>query len=269
MADIDLHTHSRFFHAFPGRPTWYDKFGAQLLVATARARGLDGIAITNHDYYTDFDLPTGDLTVLPGIEISTTAGHLLLVGPDPPTSTKPNGISPEEAVALARERGCAVVMAHPYRNSHIKDLDVPVDAVEVNGKRSGPTTVLEELAAQRDLPLVGGSDAHFPNEVGRAFATVDVESVTPENVAQAIRDGRTEFRVMDRFPDQYIRRLYGIVHRLKGHTEPDTTAGEGGPASVTRTTLDGKGGEPSELRPEKQLTKGDERTETEQDSPTD
>jgi len=219
MADVDLHTHSRFFHGFESRPTWYDEIGARLHVAVARARDLDAIAITNHDYYTEFDFDTGDVTVIPGIEISSTAGHILVVGPNPPNMTKPNRLTPEEVIEAAHERDCAAIMAHPYRNSRIKDMDVPVDAVEVNGKRSQSTTLIEELAADWGLPLVGGSDAHYPIEVGRAFTAMDVDSVTPESAVDAIRDGRTDFRRIERFPDRYIRRAYGHVHRLKGHTE--------------------------------------------------
>lgn len=218
MADIDLHTHTRFFHSFPGRRTPFDGIGARALFAAARSRGLDAVAVTNHDYHTGFDFDTGDLTVLPGIEISSTAGHLLVVGPDPPNWTAPGEITPQRVVDLAHDRDCAVIMAHPYRNSQIRELDVGVDAVEVNGKESRPPGLVADLATELGLPLVGGSDAHVPIEVGRAFSTVDVDRVTPENVVEAIRDGRTDFRVVERPQDRYLRRLYGVVHRLKGHT---------------------------------------------------
>jgi predicted metal-dependent phosphoesterase TrpH len=220
MADVDLHTHTRFFHSFPGRRTWFDGTGARLLVAVARSRGLDAVAVTNHDYHTRFDFDTGDLTMLPGIEVSSTAGHLLVVGPDPPRWTNPGEMTPGEVVDLAHDRGCAVVLAHPYRNSRIRDLDVAVDAVEVNGKESRPPDAVRDLAAERNLPLVGGSDAHFPGEVGRAYTTVDVDRVTPESVVGAIGNDRTDFRVVDRRRDRYLRRLYGLIHRLRGHTDP-------------------------------------------------
>lgn len=34
------------------------------------------------------------------------------------------------------------------------------------------------------------------------------------------RDGRTAFRVVERAGDRHLRRLYGAIHRLKGHTGP-------------------------------------------------
>lgn len=219
MVAIDLHTHSRFFHGFQSRPTWYDGLGFRALVATARSRNLDAIAVTNHDYFSDFDVRTGDLTVVPGIEISTTSGHLLVVGEDPPSVTKPSRMSPAKALALARERNCAAIMAHPFRNSRLKETDLQFDAVEVNGKRSRSPSNIEDLAAEHDLPLVGGSDAHYPLEVGRTYTEVAVESVTPGRVVEAIWDGRTDYRTVDRFYDRSIRRTYRVIHRLKGHIE--------------------------------------------------
>jgi predicted metal-dependent phosphoesterase TrpH len=225
MVDIDLHTHSRFFHGFEARPTPYDKLGLQIQVAVARVRNLDAIAVTNHDYAVDFDAEIADLTVLPGIEISSSAGHLLVVGPDPPRQTNPNRMSPDDVVDIAHERDCAVIMAHPFRNSHVKETDADVDAVEVNGKRPQPTKLVEELATKKDLPIVGGSDAHYPVEIGRVYTRIDIDEVTPENVVEAIKDGRTEYRITDRFPDQFIHRLYSITHRLKGHTEKIVNTG--------------------------------------------
>lgn len=229
---VDLHTHSRFFHVAPSRPTPYDRTGLRLQAAAARARGLDAIALTNHDYYADLGVDTGDLRIIPGIEISTTEGHLLVVGPDPPTASKPERMTPEEAVSLARKRDCAAILAHPYRNSRLKETDIGFDAVEVNGKRSQSPEKIEELAAERGLPLVGGSDAHFPFEVGRTYTELEVDELTPEAVVAAIRDGRTTHRSIDSALDKDIRQIYGAIHRLKGHVqETDAVAArEGEPA---------------------------------------
>jgi len=219
MFEIDLHTHSRFFHGFEGRPTAFDKIGFRLNVAVARARGLDGIAITNHDYYTSFDVDTDGLTIIPGIEISTSEGHLLVVGPDPPRQTLAGEMSPIEAAGLARERGCAVVMAHPFRSGTVKDSGVAVDAVEVNGKHPQTAAMVEVLAGDRSLPLVGGSDAHYPVEIGRVITRIEAEELTPESVVDAIRSGRTEYRTVARFPDRYIEKLYAVVHKFKHERE--------------------------------------------------
>jgi len=125
--DCDLHTHSRFFHLSPAVGTAYDPFGVRLSLRVAHRRGLDGIAITNHDFFRPETI-TAD-TCLPGIEISTTAGHLLVVGPDPPTRTEPGELDPLAAVELAHDHGCAAIIAHPLRNSTLVDYDAPYDAI--------------------------------------------------------------------------------------------------------------------------------------------
>lgn len=216
MVAVDLHTHTRFFHGFSGRPTAFDPVGARLLVALAKWRGLDAIAVTNHNYYSSFD--TGGVTVIPGIEVSTTNGHVLLVGPDPPTRTTPGALTPKETVEIAHERDCAAIVAHPFRHSSVRDHDLPFDAYEVNGKRSVAIDHIQQLSDNKETPLVGGSDAHYPFEVGRAYTRAEIDEVTPESVVDAIRDGRVDYRLNETIPLRLMRRFYGLIHRLKGHT---------------------------------------------------
>jgi len=226
MYDIDLHSHTRFFHGFEGRPTAFDRTGFRLNVAVAHARGLDAIAVTNHDYYTSFDVATGDLEIIPGMEISTTRGHLLVIGPNPPARTEPGALTPEEAISLAREHECAVVLPHPFRDSTVRDAEVAVDAVEVNGKHPQNAPMVEELAEQKDLPLVGGSDAHYPIEIGRVVTKIEADELTTDTVVQAIKSENTDYETVQRFPDRYIRKLYSAIHwfkRVTSEAAPTTT----------------------------------------------
>lgn len=212
---VDLHAHTRFFHAFPGEPTPFDPVGARLLGALARRRGLDAVALTNHDYYEPYD-PDGVLA-LPGVEISTTRGHVLAVGPDPPSRTGPGALSPREAVVIARERGCAAVLPHPYRRGSVRETDARFDAVELNGKHVDTHDRARDLAARRDLPLVGGSDAHYPFEVGRAYTRVDADELTAESLVAAVREERVEPVVAGRRLDRALEPIYRLIHRRKGY----------------------------------------------------
>jgi predicted metal-dependent phosphoesterase TrpH len=214
MYAVDLHAHTRFFHGFPRAGRAFDPVGARLLGWAARVRRLDGVATTNHDYYRD--LPVAGVAAIPGIEVTTTRGHVLVVGPDPPRATEPGTLTPEEAVALAHDRGCAAVIAHPYRNSTVREADADFDAIEVNGKGTRSHEWVRRLARQRDLPVVGGSDAHWPVEVGRAFTLVDADELAPEAVVAAIRDGRVAARVDTGPTQQALRRAYRAVHGRKG-----------------------------------------------------
>ena len=230
---IDLHAHTRFFHGHPGAAAAFDPVGARVLAWTARARGLDGVALTNHDYYRAIGggaLPES-VSLVPGIEVSTTHGHVLVVGPHPPVETEPGELSPGEVVDLAHDRGCAAIVAHPYRNSTVRDLDLPFDAIEVNGKHPRTHAWAAELADERGLPLVGGSDAHYPIEVGRAYTRIDVDDPTPAEVADAIRNGSVEPVVDDHLFHRLTRRLYSEIHDQKGQVDrPDEgTPGVGAP----------------------------------------
>lgn len=208
-AVVDLHTHSRFFHRPPDQFSEYDHAGVRMAAAAARARGVDRIAVTNHDYHRPA-VRTG--RTLPGIEISTTDGHVLVVGPDPPERTEPGVLTPAETVALAHDRGCAAIVAHPFRRSSVADSGAAFDAVELNGKRPERRTRVRSLAERLDVPVVGGSDAHVPVAVGRTATLVDVEQPTPTAVVAAIRRGKVTPVVRSTPVDWVMQRCYRAYH---------------------------------------------------------
>lgn len=214
MFRVDLHAHTRFYHSPRGHPTPFDPLGARLLAWYARRRGLDAVAVTNHDYRVDYQPP--GVTLLPGIEISTSRGHVTVVGPDPPERTDPGVLSPTEAVDLAHDHDCVAILAHPFRGSTARRSAAEFDAVELNGKHPDTHAKVRALAERRGLPLVGGSDAHFPFEVGRGYTAVDADELTPEAVVAAIRDGRVEPVFHERRTDRLLEPLYRAVHRHRG-----------------------------------------------------
>jgi len=213
MFTIDLHAHTRFFHGFPGEPTAYDPIGARLLARWGRRSGLDGVALTNHDYYRPFDRVTGRPRFIPGVEVTTTDGHLLVVGPDPPCRTVPGERTPEEVVSRAHDNGCAAIVPHPYRRSRVRESDAAFDAVEINGKHPDNADRVRELAESLDVPVVGGSDAHFPFEVGRTATRIEAPELTPEAVVTAIREGAVEVEVRNSPVDEFMRAGYEYTHR--------------------------------------------------------
>lgn len=226
MLSIDLHTHTRFFHGYDRIASRFDPYGHAALTTVANRRGLDGVALTNHDYYRPLGDPFEEFLSIPGIEISTTEGHIVVLGPDPPTRTNEGELTPEEAVSLAHERGCVAILAHPFRNSTIRETDIAFDAIECNGKHPRTWRLVREIARERKIPLVGGSDAHYPFEVGRAYTRIDANP-TPESIAEAIREGRVEPALSDDPLSRLLRRGYRRVHERKGHFE--TTPGIGTP----------------------------------------
>ena len=189
MYNIDLHTHTTFNQSFKGRVT--EQANLRILSRIAALRGLDGIAVTNHNFSRPPRTVNG-VVFLPGIEVSTTAGHVLVIGPNPPQSTAPRKLSPSEVVEMAHQRGCAAIIPHPHRKSNVKSSYASFDAVEINGKHPYTADVVRKLAKERGVPIVGGSDAHLPIEIGNTYTQVNADELTAESVVEAIRSHKVE-----------------------------------------------------------------------------
>src|SRR2546430_7099332 len=120
--NIDLHTHSFFSGDGISSP--------EDMIAAARAKGLHGIAITDHNTCAAINyllqkvlmrldgLPVDDFLVLPGVEATTADGHLLCIGAELPYL---KGKPAREVCDIISERGGIVNPAHPY---HLLWLDI-------------------------------------------------------------------------------------------------------------------------------------------------
>ncbi|PYJ25511.1 MAG: metal-dependent phosphoesterase [Verrucomicrobia bacterium] len=135
--NIDLHTHSFFSGDGISSP--------EDLIAAGRAKGLHGLAITDHNtcdaitYLLEKGLmrldgqPVDNFIVLPGVEITTADGHLLCIGAELPYL---KGKPAREVCEIIHERGGLAIPPHPYdlfragiRLSTLETL--PIDAIEV------------------------------------------------------------------------------------------------------------------------------------------
>ncbi len=159
-----------------------------------KAKGLDGIAVTEHD---NFDPPSfDDVLIIPGIEVSTRDGHVIGFGV---RQAIPPGLSADETIRRIHDQQGVAIVPHPYdpvsKCVKLSELQEHPDAVEtVNA--DALSFYISNWLARRDaarfgLPQVGGSDSHIPQSIGDAFTVVDAESRTIEGVLQAIRQGKT------------------------------------------------------------------------------
>jgi len=119
----------------------------------------------------------------------------------------------EEVVSQAHRNGCAAIIAHPYRRSRVRESDAEFDAVEINGKHPDNAERVRALAESLEIPVVGGSDAHYPFEVGRTVTRIEAPELTPEAVVTAIREGAVAVDVRDSRVDELMRTGYEYVHR--------------------------------------------------------
>lgn len=192
MLRVDIHVHTAYSD---GRGT------VRQVLDAAGARGLDGIAITDHDTlhgYLEARSYSGNLLVLPGYEVVTDAGHVLVLGLEelPPRVGRAEY---EGLVGWARGKGGLVVLAHPAagRLRLSRWARCKPDAVEVMNA-SYPTSRYFarkglEVAERLGVPGVGGSDAHLPREVGNAYTIAEVDGRDYGEFIGAVRRGSVRF----------------------------------------------------------------------------
>jgi predicted metal-dependent phosphoesterase TrpH len=173
----------------------------ELVDAALRAE-LDGLAVTDHDTQANVGAVVAaappELDIIPGVELSTTAGHLLALG----LEEVPSPDNPLSVVEHVHSAGGVAVLSHPFdtfREHYTTDLAAlaaTVDGVEtVNSRclRASFNRRATAFAAEHGLAVTGGSDAHFPSEVGRAT------TVVPDSPIEGIRAGTTAARGRGRY----------------------------------------------------------------------
>ncbi len=190
------------------------------LVESARGRGLDALCITEHDVrWPDEELEDAsrllNFPLIPGVELSTDVGHVLVFGP----LARPLwlGYRFEQLVEEVSKTGTAIVLPHPVRRvagerakaaRHVEPSPETVAGWEhwslvhaIEAMSTQTISAEHELTAAAlrvaPMPSVGASDAHGPGLAG-TFATdfsasiVDVEGLAAEIRAGHVRPVRFE-----------------------------------------------------------------------------
>lgn len=203
---IDLHAHTY--------PKSDDSFvSVDELVDAARQHGLDGICLTEHDDFWPVDAAR-ELTrrhgilVIPGAEINTDAGHVLVFGLHQYKfgMHKPSFLRQE-----ADRHGAVLIAAHPYRRRFLADpgedptvrsemlnraLDDEMlrlfDAVESHNGRGKETENLfsEDLRRGLCLPGTGGSDTHYLRQMGTAATLFERRITSLDELVAELKAGR-------------------------------------------------------------------------------
>jgi predicted metal-dependent phosphoesterase TrpH len=193
--NIDLHTHSFFSGDGVSSP--------EELIAAAKAKGLQGIAITDHNtcdaitYLLDNGLmrmdggPVDNFLVVPAVEVTTAEGHLLCIGATLPFL---KGKPALDVFQMIHERGGLAIPPHPYdlfragiRFSTLETL--PIDAIEVFNAATTLrryNTYAFKYAQVRGLPMTAASDAHHAAAVGTAYTILHTEDLSVRGVLAQI-----------------------------------------------------------------------------------
>lgn len=202
---IDLHTHTH--------PLSYDSaLDPDELVEAAKEAGLDGVCLTEHDFFWEREKAEElgrrhNFLVIPGVEVNTEHGHVLVFG----LERFVYGMHRlHELAALVEAAGGAAIAGHPYRRQlpfelrHDGDWSEAmeraarnpayehVDAVETYNGRGGArqNRFSEELARRLGVPAAAGSDSHERADVGTCATEFDARITGLADLIGELKAGR-------------------------------------------------------------------------------
>jgi len=191
---VDVHVHTAYSD---GVGSIGDVFRA------AEFKGLDGLAITDHgtlDGYFEAKSCGSRIIVLPGYEVSTDAGHILVLGLECLPPRLEETVLYEDLIEWVRFNGGLSILAHPAVMKPKLDrwISCKPDAVEVLNASYPFRHMLVSrglsLSLRLGVPVVGGSDAHTPMNVGDAYTIVEVDGdPCGESIIKSIREGKTNY----------------------------------------------------------------------------
>jgi predicted metal-dependent phosphoesterase TrpH len=169
------------------------------LIYYAKKNGLNAVAVTDHNYLTGaikIAKETKDFLVIPGMEISSSNGHIVALNINEPI---PRNLPAIETVERIHTAGGIAIACHPYvyiKGSLKNAVCNAFDAIEVINARAFPfqksIKKARDAAEKFNLPQVAGTDAHYGPQIGYGYTTIDAKEPTIEAVTQAILHGRCQ-----------------------------------------------------------------------------
>jgi len=147
------------------------------LIQTARSRGVDRLAITDHNTIRGaMAAKTIDPElIIIGEEILTTRGELLAFFIQ---EEIPKGLTPSEAIERLRKQNAFISVSHPFDHmrhgwalADLQEITPYIDAIEIFNARSLSPSInqaAKDYAKENKLLGTVGSDAHLLMEVGKA-----------------------------------------------------------------------------------------------------
>jgi len=175
---LDLHIHSKYSSDGVLDP--------EKIVKIAAKRGLNGVAITDHNTITGGlkakNYETEDFKVIVGSEISTERGEI--IGLFLKEEIKPGNV--QEVISKIKEQNGIIIIPHPFdalRHSAFQPTDEDakfIDCIEGFNSRCVHQEYNKkavEFAMRHHLATTAGSDAHFANEIGNAGIITEAEDI--------------------------------------------------------------------------------------------
>jgi len=202
---IDLHTHTH--------PLSHDSLlSPDDLIVTAKEAGLDGVCLTEHDFFWEPETAAElakrhSFLVIPGIEVNTEDGHIVVFGLDRFVYGMHRMA---ELAQMAEAAGAVMIAAHPHRRQLPFDLRhdgdwssaleravanpayAAVHAIETyNGRGTDRENAFSaEVCARLDLPAVAASDAHDRKDIGSCATEFQREITGLSSLIEELKAGR-------------------------------------------------------------------------------
>ena len=171
------------------------------IIDAANKLKIDAIAITDHDTVdgaiSALNYPDPKPIIIPGIEVSTQQGHLLVLG----TTEK---IEPNrdvmETIDEAKLKGAVTIVPHPFHiwrhavGLHCPEALLISDAIEVYNSRyiMGTSNHTAYMIAQRyQKPMTTGSDSHESKFIGYGVTEINATDRSVDAILKAIQSGNT------------------------------------------------------------------------------
>ena len=186
---IDMHTHTSVYST-----------DSNLLphdaLARAAERGLDAVILTEHDVVWPADRTARlaeqvGIVVLPGVEVTTELGHVLVYGLP---SLVPRITDAKRLRTLCNEQNALMFLAHPARDPGLRVPRAAMDLFDGVEGLNGCDGPLQNQSASsrgrsRPLPPIGGSDSHAMHEVATAATEFAATIETLDDLMAALRSG--------------------------------------------------------------------------------
>jgi len=192
MLKLDLHIHSEYSEDATGSPEEIIKF--------LKKKGFNGVAITDHNNIKGslkaLKIAPKDFAVIPGVEISTSDGHIIALNVKENIS---RGLTLEETVDKIIKLGGIPIVPHLFRSmsgvkeEKLKFIKDKLSAIEVFNSCSVPKSnyKMAKIAKKYNLGGTGGSDSHVLKYAGYGYTIVDTTDKSIDNILSEIEKKKT------------------------------------------------------------------------------
>lgn len=199
MSKFDLHIHSCYSTNLCGTVLFGPPSRAlpEDIIKTALERGLDIIAVTDHNNVLGGQRTAeiaenkykNEILVVRGVEIASKDGDIIGINVQ---KNIPKGLSAAETIFLIKKQGGHAIIPHPFNVkfslSRKKVIEVQSEILALEGANSHAlkNKEVQGYAAQNKIPMSAGSDAHGLREIGLCYGETEKKIRNLDDLLQAI-----------------------------------------------------------------------------------